>query len=130
MANSALETSKIRAIRFDGLVNVDEYSVRNRIRLDTGIALTASSLAEKVKASVANLYESGLFDDVSAWYDYSTDRQNELDVVFRLVELPALDTFALEGNDEISTEDLEPKITLMPGHVYSRSDLERCRQAI
>lgn len=130
VANSALETSKVRAVRYEGLENVDESAIRSRVQLDGGMTLTPATLAGKVKTSVAALYESGLFDDVSAWYDYSTDRMDELDVVFRLVELPALDTFAIEGNDEINTDDLVSKISLVPDRVYSKSQLERSRQAI
>jgi outer membrane protein insertion porin family len=130
VANSALETSKIRAVRYEGLLNVDESAVRSRVQLDVGQALTPANLAGKVKASVTSLYESGLFDDVTAWYDYSQERQDELDVVFRFVELPALDTFSIEGNDVVTAEDLQTKISLIPGRVYNRSQLERSRQAI
>jgi len=125
-----LETSKIHVVRFEGLQNVDEGAVRNRVHLEDGQSLTPSALSSKVKASVTSLYESGYFDDVSAWYDYSAERMDELDVVFRVQELPALDTFAFEGNDAVSAEDLRPKITLIRGEVYSRSQLERDRQAL
>jgi len=130
VANSALETSKIHAVRFEGLQNVDEGALRSRIPIDEGQALTPSALSSKVKAAVNSLYETGDFEDVSAWYDYSAERTDELDVVFRVQELPALDTFALDGNDAVSAEDLRPKITLVRGQVYSRSQLERDRQAI
>jgi len=130
VANSSLETSKVKQIRFEGLQNVDEGSVRSRVHLDAGQSMSPAVLATKVKASVTSLYESGLFDDVTAWYDYKPDHLNELDVVFRLVELPALDTFSIEGNDAITSEDLAPKVDLIAGRVFSRSQLERARQAI
>lgn len=130
VANSALETVRIRTLRFEGLQNVDESSVRSRIHLDAGQSLTPATLTTKVKASVTSLHESGLFDDVTAWYDYSKDRVDELDVVFRLAELPALDTFAIEGNDAVTSEDLSAKITLIPGRVFSKSQVERDRQAM
>jgi len=130
VANSALETSKIRAIRFEGLQSGDESTVRSRVHLDSNQALTPATLASKVKSSVTSLYESGLFDDVSVFYEYSTEHVGELSVVFRLKELPTLDTFEIEGNDAVTSEDLHPKITLVPGRIYNKSVLERSRQAI
>ena len=69
------------------------------------------------------------FDDVSAWVDY-IDNSTEVDLIFKIKELPALDTAVLDGNDEISEDDLRLKMRLIPGQVYSKSQLERDRQAM
>lgn len=130
VADAAFSTNQIHQIRFEGLQYVDEGSVRSRIHLEAGQSLSPATLSTKVKASVTSLYESGLFDDVTAWYDYSAERLDQLDVVFRVKELPALDSFDIQGNDEIAVEDLDMLIQLIPGRVYNKSQLERDRQSL
>jgi len=129
VANSALETSKVNQVRFEGLQNVDDASLMQYLKVHDGDVDAPAVLASKVRASVLALHGSGLFDDVSAYYDYLEDDKG-LDVLFRLRELPALDTFRIEGNEEVSSEDLNPKLNLLQGDVYSKATLERARQVI
>jgi outer membrane protein insertion porin family len=113
----------------EGNVNMDSRSVLSRLLVKPNTDYHPTQLAEKVQSSVSALYESGYFDDVSAWADY-TEVPGELDLVFKVSELPALDTFDIEGNDEVSIEDLRPKVALVMGQVYSKSQLERDRQSL
>lgn len=124
---TSLDENRVREIRVEGNVNMDSRSVLSRLTVKAGTSYHPTVLAEKVQTSVSALYESGFFDDVSALADY-TDVPGELDLIFRVSELPALDTFDIEGNDEISVEDLRPKVALVQGQVYSKSQLERDRQ--
>ncbi|MFA6836093.1 MAG: POTRA domain-containing protein [Fibrobacteraceae bacterium] len=116
----------VRHVRAEGTVNMDERSVLNRVSVRDGQAFPPSVFAEKVQKSVSSLYETGYFDDVTAWVDYLND--GKVDLIFRVVELPALDTVLLEGYDEISEDDLRLKLSLVKGQVYSKSALERDRQ--
>lgn len=111
------------------MVHMDERSVLSRIGIRDGQSYSPTGLTEKVQSSVTSLYESGLFDDVTAWIDY-VGEGSDVDLIFKIKELPALDTAVLDGCDEVSEEDLRLKIRLIPGQVYSKSQLERDRQAI
>ena len=120
----------VRHVRAEGLINMDERSVLSRVSVRDGQVLPPSAFTEKVQKSVSDLFETGYFDDVTAWVDYQPGNENKVDLVFRVVELPALDTIFIEGCDEISEEDVRLKINLLQGRVYSKSGLERDRQNI
>lgn len=124
-----LSENRIRMVRVEGLVNMDARSVLSRVSVRDGQRFSPMILSDKIQASVNSLYESGYFDDVSAWADY-TENPNELDIIFKVKELPALDTIEFVGCDEITDEDLMLKISMIHGQVYNRSQLERDRQAI
>lgn len=119
----------IRRVRVEGTVNMDERSVLSRISVREGQHLAPSILSDKIQSSVSSLYGSGYFDDVSAWVEY-TNNPNEMDLIFRVKELPALDTVEFEGYDDMNVEDLLLKVSLLHGQVYSKAQLERDRQAI
>ena len=121
--------NRVRLVRVEGIVNMDERSVLSRVSVRDGQSFSPMVLSDKIKSSVSSLYESGYFDDVSAWVDY-TGTPNELDLIFRVKELPALDTIEFEGYDEIAVEDLMLKTSMVNGQVYSKSQLERDRQAL
>jgi len=129
MSESYMVENKINKVRVEGTVHMDQRSVLSRIGIRDGQSFSPTGLTEKVQASVTSLYESGLFDDVTAWIDYVGDG-SDVDLIFKIKELPALDTAVLDGCDEVSEEDLRLKIRLIPGQVYSKSQLERDRQAI
>ncbi len=108
---------------------MDQRSVLSRIGIRAGQTYSPTGLTEKVQSAVSSLYESGLFDDVTAWVDY-LENSSDVDLVFKIKELPALDTAILDGCDEISEDDLRLKLRMIPGQVYSKSQLERDRQAL
>ena len=121
--------NKINKIRVEGTHHMDERSVLGRVGIRAGQSFSPTTLSEKVQNSVSSLYASGLFDDVTAWVDYIGEG-SDVDLVFKVKELPALDTTILDGCDEVSEDDLRLKIHMIPGQVYSKSQLERTRQAM
>ena len=129
VSDSFMAENKVRKVMVDGTENMDERSVLSRIGIRDGQTYTPAALSEKIQSSVTNLYNSGLFDDVTAWIDY-VDEGTDVDVIFKIKELPALDTAYFDGCDEISEEDLRLKLRIVPGQVYSKSQLERDRQAL
>ena len=129
MPTDYMAENTVRKVKVEGNVNMDQRSVLSRIGIRDGQTYSPSALSDKVQESVAALYKSGLFDDVSAWVDY-VDNSTEVDLIFKIKELPALDTAILDGCDEISEDDLRLKLRLIPGQVYSKSQLERDRQAM
>jgi outer membrane protein insertion porin family len=129
VSDSFLGENRVRHVRVEGTINMDDRSVLSRVSVRDGQHFPPAVFAEKVQSSVAALYESGFFDDVTAWVEY-VGNDGELDLIFRVAELPALDSVIIEGYDEISEEDLRLKVSLVTGQVYSKSQLERDRQAI
>ncbi len=129
MSPEFMVENKIHQVRVEGNMHMDERSVLSRIGVRSGQLYTPSALSEKVQGAVTALYESGLFDDVTAWIDY-VNEGTDVDLIFKIKELPALDTAILDGCDEISEEDLRLKLRMIPGQVYSKSQLERDRQAL
>ena len=121
--------NKVRKVMVDGTENMDERSVLSRVSVRDGQTYSPAALSEKIQSSVTNLYNSGLFDDVTAWIDY-VDDGTDVDVIFKIKELPALDTAYFDGCDEVAEEDLRLKLRIIPGQVYSKSQLERDRQAL
>ncbi len=129
MSDSYMVENRVNKVKVEGTVHMDPRSVLSRVGIKDGQSYSPTGLTEKVQSSVTSLYESGLFDDVTAWIDYVGDG-SDVELIFKIKELPALDTAVLEGCDEVSEEDLRLKIRLIPGQVYSKSQLERDRQAI
>ncbi len=129
LSDKYMVENKINKVRVEGTRNMDERSVLGRIGIRDGQSYSPTALSEKVQASVTALYNSGLFDDVTAWIDY-VGEGSDVDLIFKIKELPALDTVVLDGCDEVSDEDLRLKIHMIPGQVYSKSQLERTRQLL
>jgi len=69
-----------------------------------------------------------MFDDIQAFARYGAN--GEVDLIFIVVEQPALDTLIIQGNDGVTEDELRLKTRISSGAVYSKSDLERDRQAI
>lgn len=121
--------NKVRKVLVEGTKNMDDRSVISRVGVRDGQTYTPAALSEKIQASVSNLFSSGFFDDVTAWVDY-VDDGSDVDVIFKVKELPALDTAYFDGNSDVSEDDLRAKLRIIPGQVYSKSQLERDRQAL
>ena len=129
MSADYMAENKVHKVRVEGNQHMDERAVLSRIGIRDGQSYSPAALSEKVQGAVTSLYQSGLFDDVTAWVDYVGDG-SDVDLIFKIKELPALDTAIIDGCDEISEEDLRLKIRMIPGQVYSKSQLERDRQAM
>jgi Outer membrane protein/protective antigen OMA87 len=129
LSQDYMAENRINQVRVEGNQNMDQRSVLSRIGIRAGQTYSPKALTDKVQSAVTSLYESGLFDDVTAWIDY-LESGTDVDLIFKIKELPALDTAVLDGCDEISEEDLRLKIRMVAGQVYSKSQLERDRQAL
>ena len=129
VSDSFMAENRVRKVMVDGTENMDERAVLGRVSIRDGQTFTPAALSEKIQASVLNLYNSEQYDDVTAWIEYVGDG-TDVDVIFKIKELPALDTVLFDGCDEISEEDLRLKLRLIPDKVYSKSQLERDRQAL
>ena len=130
MPGNYMTENKVRRIRVEGDLYSDQANVLNRIGLRDGQSYPPAVLSEKIQTAVTELYESGFFEDVTVWVDY-VDESSDVELIFKVKERPTLDsTIVIDGCDEVSEEDLRLKIRMIPGRVYSKSQLERDRQAM
>jgi outer membrane protein insertion porin family len=71
---------------------------------------------DAVRRGIRKLFALGLFDDVSVERSPRADR---MDLVIRVKERPRIAKIAFSGNHKRSTDDLEKKLFLHAGEVYS-----------
>jgi len=122
------EDNRVGSISIEGTLYTNPSTLKPRISLKENASYSPSILAEQVKKTIESLYETGMFDDIKASARYGEN--GEVHLVFEVVEQPALDTLLIEGYDDVTEEELRLKTRITAGAVYSKSDLERDRQAI
>ena len=124
----ASENNRVNSISIDGILYTNQSSLMSRISLKENASYPPSILAEQVKKSIESLYETGMFDDVKVSAIYGEN--GNVDLIFEVKEQPALDTLVIRGNDDLTEDELRLKTRIAAGSVYSKSELERDRQAI
>lgn len=108
---------------------IDEITIEGAQRLERDTILSYLTLAkgdrasdEKLDASLKALYATGLFADVRLL-------MQEANLIVKVTENPIVNRIAYEGNDAISTDDLEKEVQLKPRLVYTlpkvQSDVQR-----
>ncbi len=128
MPLNASGDNRVGSISIEGTLYTEPAMFKSRISLKEKTKYSPSVLAEQIKKSIESLYETGKFDDVRAYARYGEN--GDIDLIFEVSEQPALDTLLIEGYDDLTEEDLRLKTRIVTGDVYSKSDLERDRQAI
>jgi len=124
----ASESNRVNSISIDGVLYTNQSSLMSRISVKENTSYPPSLLAEQVKKSIESLYETGMFDDVKVSAIYGEN--GNVDLIFEIKEQPALDTLVIKGNDDLTEDELRLKTRITAGSVYSKSELERDRQAI
>ncbi|HJL26090.1 MAG TPA: outer membrane protein assembly factor BamA [Polyangiaceae bacterium LLY-WYZ-15_(1-7)] len=108
----------IRRIRVEGARRVDPEDVRATMRLRRGLPCTDDEVARDARA----LWEMGFFDDLVI----EAERVgNEVEMIVRVRERPAIGRIVFDGNDEVEDEDIDEKITLREGAILSVPDVRR-----
>jgi outer membrane protein insertion porin family len=120
--------NRVNSISIDGILYTSQSSLMSRISVKENTSYPPSVLAEQVKKSIESLYETGMFDDVKVSAIY--DENGNIDLIFEIREQPALDTLIIRGCDDLTEDELRLKTRITIGAVYSKSELERDRQAI
>ncbi len=106
-------------LRFEGLVRIDVETARRRIRSAAGRNLDQA----EVSADLKSLFSTGAFDDASARVETAG---SGVALVFVLHERPAVEKVRVEGNKEVSEDDVRKKIQVRPATIL---DLERVEQS-
>ena len=117
---AAQEDFVVRDMRVEGLQRISEGTVFNYLPINVGETVDAIRVQEAIKA----LYGQALFDDIELRRDGDT-----LVVVVR--ERPSIESFSIEGNKDIKTEDLMGSLRsvgLARGRTFDRSVLDNVQQ--
>jgi outer membrane protein insertion porin family len=103
-------------IRIEGLQRISEGTVFNYLPVNIGDRLDPRRVEEALRA----LYATGFFSDVELRRDGGT-------LVVAVLERPSIESFTIEGNKDIKTEDLEKSLRnvgLARGKTFNESTLD------
>lgn len=122
VAGQAFESFTIKEIEVEGLKRIALGTVLNYLPVKEGDSFTDERAAQSLKA----LFGTGFFNDIKV-----SREGNKLLVIVE--ERPSIAQISIEGNEEISEEDLTTelkKIGLAEGRVFDRSLLEKIEQEL
>ncbi|NIL93057.1 MAG: outer membrane protein assembly factor BamA [Woeseiaceae bacterium] len=106
----------VRDMRVEGLQRISEGTVFNYLPINIGDRVDKIRIQEAIRA----LYGQGLFDDIEIRRDGET-------LIVVVQERPSIESFEIEGNKDIKTEDLMESLRnvgLARGKTFDRSVLE------
>ncbi len=115
-AGSAGSEFTVGNIRVEGLQRISEGTVYNYLPVNIGDRLDRRRLDEALKA----IYATGFFRDVQLRRDGGT-------LVVVVQERPSIESFDIQGNKDIKTEDLQTSLNnvgLAPGKTFDQSVLD------
>jgi outer membrane protein insertion porin family len=112
----------VRDMRVEGLQRISEGTVFNYLPINIGDTVDEIRIQE----SIRSLYIQGLFEDIEMRRDGDA-------LVIAVRERPTIESFELEGNKDIKTEDLTESLRgvgLDKGRTFDRSILENVKSAL
>ncbi|MBS0471369.1 MAG: outer membrane protein assembly factor BamA [Proteobacteria bacterium] len=112
-------TQVIKHIVVNGTQRVEPQTVVSYISLREGDVYNPQTTDIALKT----LYQTGLFADVKMRFDGST-------LTITVVENPIINQIDFEGNDKVSTKDLQKEVQLKPRTVFTRSKVQADVQRI
>jgi len=116
LAQSAPGSFTVGDIRIEGLQRISEGTVFNYLPVNIGDRFDARRAEESLRA----LYATGFFRDVELRRDGGT-------LIVVVLERPSIESFTIEGNKDIKTEDLEKSLRnvgLARGKTFNQSTLD------
>ena len=106
----------VRDMRVEGLQRISEGTVFNYLPINIGDRVDQIRVQESIRA----LYGQGLFDDIEIRRDGET-------LIVIVQERPSIESFVIEGNKDIKTEDLTESLRgvgLATGRTFDQSVLD------
>jgi outer membrane protein insertion porin family len=106
----------VRDMRVEGLQRISEGTVFNYLPINVGDTVDEVRIGEAIRA----LYGQDLFDDIEMRRDGDT-------LIVVVKERPSIESFNIEGNKDIKTEDLMDSLRtvgLARGRTFNRSVLD------
>ncbi len=110
------EAFVVRDMRVEGLQRISEGTVFNYLPINIGDTVDKIRIQESIKS----LYGQGLFDDIEIRRDGDT-------LLIVVIERPSIESFDIDGNKDIKTEDLMESLRgvgLAKGRTFDRSVLD------
>ncbi|MEM9401788.1 MAG: outer membrane protein assembly factor BamA [Pseudomonadota bacterium] len=110
----------VRDMRVEGLQRISEGTVFNYLPINIGDQVDAARVGE----AIAALYRQGLFEDIEMRRDGNT-------LVIAVLERPSIESFEIEGNKDIKSEDLLESLRgvgLASGKTFDPSVLDNVEQ--
>ena len=112
----------VRDMRVEGLQRISEGTVFNYLPINIGDTVDEIRIQEAIRS----LYLQGLFEDIEM-------RRDGDSLVIAVQERPSIESFEIEGNKDIKTEDLTESLRgvgLAKGRTFDRSILENVKGAL
>lgn len=112
----------VRDMRVEGLQRISEGTVFNYLPINIGDSVGDIRIQEAIRA----LYAQGLFEDIEMRRDGDT-------LIVAVRERPSIESFEIEGNKDIKTEDLTESLRgvgLAKGRTFDRSILDSVKGAL
>ena len=106
----------VKDMRVEGLQRISEGTVFNYLPINVGDTVDSVRVGEAIRA----LYGQDLFDDIEV-------RREEDTLVIVVKERPSIESFGIDGNKDIKTEDLMESLRgvgLARGRTFDRSVLD------
>jgi outer membrane protein insertion porin family len=116
LASMAASEFVVKDMRVEGLRRISEGTVFNYLPINVGDRIDKVRIGEAIRA----LYGQDLFDDIEMRRDGDT-------LVVVVKERPSIESFTIEGNKDIKTEDLMDSLRsvgLARGRTFNRSVLD------
>jgi outer membrane protein insertion porin family len=116
LATVAAEDFVVKDMRVEGLQRISEGTVFNYLPINVGDRIDQVRITEAIRA----LYMQGLFDDIEM-------RRSGETLIIAVRERPSIESFDIEGNKDIKTEDLMESLRsvgLAKGRTFDRSVLD------
>jgi len=105
---------EVQAIKIEGNQRVEASAIETYL----GLERSKDASPYDLDLALKRLYDTGFFSDVRITRDGGT-------VLVKVTENPSINRVAFEGNEHISTEDLEKEITLRARSIYSRTKVQQ-----
>jgi outer membrane protein insertion porin family len=106
----------VKDMRVEGLQRISEGTVFNYLPINVGDTVDSVRIGEAIRS----LYGQSLFDDIEI-------RREEDTLIVVVKERPSIESFAIDGNKDIKTEDLMESLRgvgLARGRTFDRSVLD------
>ncbi len=118
----AQESWNVTGIRVDGNQRISTGTILNYLTLSVGDEINQQDIQE----SIRSLYGTGFFRDIEI-------RRLEDLLIISVLERPSIAEFSIEGNELISTEDLQGPLNdagLVQGEIFTQSTLDEIVMAL
>lgn len=110
----ANEGKIIRKIDIKGNNRIDDATIEYYINTTVGEKYSVITIREDIK----RIYKIGHFEDVKVEAD---EHEGGLRLTYIVIEKPAVSSIKIDGNDDVSEEDIKEKITVAKGDVLDKS---------